>query len=402
MKKRILVIGITMAAAGSEKSFLSFANTIDYEKYDVDLLLARKTGDFLPLVPEKIRILEMGALGELFEIDRKNARDIIMRKYLLKNPFRGFGLFSHLIKIKRAKSAEQRSFAANRMWLSMMEKMPDFPGEYDIALAYWGDRTMFYMIDKVRAKRKIAWLHFDYSRPPREDALYLAYFQKCDKVVTVSAEIEKSLKSALPDIADRVVTIENIINKEEILSVASEPADFGDDFGGMRLLTVGRICSQKGYDLAVPAVARLISAGYPIRWYIIGQGDDAYAEKLRAQIAELGIRDSVIFMGMQKNPYKFMKAADIYFQPSRHEGKPIAVEEAKVLCRPIFVTDYTSAAEQTEGGTLGLVGDISEEGIYRGLKKLLDDGELRENLTERLAFVTKNEKNFSQIMELLE
>lgn len=288
------------------------------------------------------------------------------------------------------------------MWLSMMEKMPDFPGEYDIALAYWGDRTMFYMIDKVRAKRKIAWLHFDYSRPPREDALYLAYFQKCDKVVTVSAEIEKSLKSALPDIADRVVTIENIINKEEILSVASEPADFGDDFGGMRLLTVGRICPQKGYDLAVPAVARLISEGYPIRWYIIGQGDDAYAEKLQSQIAESGIRDSVIFMGMQKNPYKFMKAADIYFQPSRHEGKPIAVEEAKVLCRPIFVTDYTSAAEQTEGGTLGLVGDISEEGIYRGLKKLLDDGALRENLTERLAFVTKNEKNFSQIMELLE
>lgn len=402
MKKRILVIGITMAAAGSEKSFLSFANTIDYEKYDVDLLLARKTGDFLPLVPEKIRILEMGALGELFEIDRKNARDIIMRKYLLKNPFRGFGLFSHLIKIKRAKNPEQRSFAANRMWLSMMEKMPDFPGEYDIALAYWGDRTMFYMIDKVRAKRKIAWLHFDYSRPPREDALYLAYFQKCDKVVTVSAEIEKSLKAALPDIADRVVTIENIINKEEILSVASEPADFGDDFGGMRFLTVGRICPQKGYDLAMPAVARLISEGYPIRWYIIGQGDDAYAEKLQSQIAELGIRDSVIFMGMQKNPYKFMKAADIYFQPSRHEGKPIAVEEAKVLCRPIFVTDYTSAAEQTEGGTLGLVGDISEEGIYRGLKKLLDDGALRENLTERLAFVTKNEKNFSQIMELLE
>ena len=184
--------------------------------------------------------------------------------------------------------------------------------------------------------------------------------------------------------------------------MASEPADFGDDFGGMRLLTVGRICPQKGYDLAVPAVARLISEGYPIRWYIIGQGDDAYAENLRAQIAESGLRESVVFMGMQKNPYKFMKAADIYFQPSRHEGKPIAVEEAKVLCRPIFVTDYTSAAEQTENGTLGLVGDISEEGIYRGLKKLLDDGALREILTERLAFVTKNEKNFSQIMALLE
>ena len=178
MKKRILVIGITMAAAGSEKSFLSFANTIDYEKYDVDLLLARKTGGFLPLVPEKIRMLEMGVLGELFEINRKNARSVILKRYLLKNPFRCFGLFPHLMKIKRAENPERRSFAANRMWLSMMEKMPDFPGEYDIALAYWGDRTMFYMIDKVHAKRKIAWLHFDYSRPPREDALYREYFRR--------------------------------------------------------------------------------------------------------------------------------------------------------------------------------------------------------------------------------
>lgn len=402
MKKRILVIGITMAAAGSEKSFLSFANTIDYEKYDVDLLLARKTGDFLPLVPEKIRVLEMGELGELFEIDRKNARSVILKRYLLKNPFRCFGLLPYGFKMLGAKSAEQRSFAANRMWLAMMKKMPDFSGEYDIALAYWGDRTMFYMIDKVHAKRKIAWLHFDYSRPPREDALYREYFRRCDKVVTVSAEIEKSLKAALPDVADRVVTIENIINKEEIISMASEPTDFGDDFGGMRLLTVGRICPQKGYDLAVPAVARLISEGYPIRWYIIGRGDDAYAEGLRGQIAKSGICESVVFMGMQKNPYKFMKVADIYFQPSRHEGKPIAVEEAKVLCRPIFVTDYTSAAEQTENGTLGLVGDISEEGIYRGLKKLLDDGALREVLTERLAFMTKSENDFLQIMVLLE
>lgn len=402
MKKRILVIGITMAAAGSEKSFLSFANSIDYEKYDVDLLLARKTGDFLPLVPEKIRILEMETLGSLFEIDRKNARHIIMKQYILKNPLRILGLLPHQFKVMSAKSEENRSFAANRMWLSMMEKMPEFPEEYDIALAYWGDRTMFYMIDKVRAKRKIAWLHFDYSRPPREDALYFEYFQKCDKVVTVSGEIERSLKNALPGIADRVVTIENLIDSEEIAWMAAEEADFGDDFDGTRLLTVGRICPQKGYDLAVPAVARLISEGYPIRWYIIGQGDDAYAAALRSQITERGVCADIVFLGMQKNPYKFMRAADIYFQPSRHEGKPIAVEEAKVLRKPIFVTNYTSAAEQTDGGALGLVGDISEEGIYLGLKKLLDDGKLRENLMQSLAVMTKKQKNFSQIMELLE
>lgn len=402
MKKKILVIGITMAAAGSEKSFLSFAGAIDYEKYDVDLLLAKKSGDFLPLVPKEIRILEMGRMGALFLLDRRNAKRMILTRYLAKNPFRTFGLVPYLFRMKRAESPEARSFAANRMWLAMMEKMPHFEGEYDIALAYWGDRTMFYMIDKVAAKKKIAWLHFDYSRPPREDALYLSYFRQCDKVVTVSQEIEKSLKSALPEIADRVVTLENIINRREILALASEPADFGDDFDGIRLLTVGRICPQKGYDLAVPAVARLIREGYPIRWYIVGMGEDDYAQQLEKQIRERGISDEVRFLGVRQNPYSLMRAADLYVQPSRHEGKPIAVEEAKVLCKPIFVTAYTSAAEQLEGGRLGLIGEISEEGIYQGLKKLLEERDFRESLQKNLEELTKKEEKNSVFMDILE
>ena len=78
MKKKMLIIGITMAAAGSEKSFLSFArHAIDYHQYDVDLLLAKKTGDFLSQVPKEIRVLEMGKDGEIFLIHRDNAMGII-------------------------------------------------------------------------------------------------------------------------------------------------------------------------------------------------------------------------------------------------------------------------------------------------------------------------------------
>ena len=391
MKQKMLIVGITMAAAGSEKSFLSFAShAIDYNKYDVDLLLAQKSGDFLSLVPPEIRILEMGAMGELFILDRRNAKSIIQRRYLAKNPFRAFGLLPYIIGMKKAKTREARSFAANRMWLHMMETMPDLPGEYDVSLAYWGDRTMFYMIDKVRAKKKIAWLHFDYSRPPREDALYLDYFQKCDKVVTVSAEIERSLKAALPAIADKVITVENIIDREAILAAADAPADFGDDFDGIRLLTVGRICAQKGYDLAVPALARLAAEGYHFKWYIIGQGEKDEVSALKAKIQTWGMAEHIVLLGMQKNPYPFMRAADIYMQPSRHEGKPIAVEEAKILCKPIFVTNYTAAEEQMAGGGLGVIGEISEDGIYNGMKTLLSDAAFQENLRNALAVFAEN------------
>ena len=372
MKQKMLIIGITMAAAGSEKSFLSFArHAIDYDQYEVDLLLAKKTGDFLSQIPKNIRVLEMGKEGEIFLINRDNAARIIARRYLLKNPLRAFSLLPHIIKRKTAKTAAEKDFASNRMWCELLKKMPAWDTEYDVALAYWGDHTMFYMCDKVKAKKKIAWLHFDYASPPREDALYLHYFSKCDKVVTVSKKIEASLKQALPEIADKVMTMENIIDAEDILQRASEPCDLADDFQGIRLLTVGRICHQKGYDMAIPAIARLVSEKNDIKWYIIGDGEAIDKENLHERIRQYGLQDRVSFLGIRQNPYPYMKACDIYLQPSRHEGKPIAVEEAKILQKPIVVTDYSSAKEQMAGYPIYEIVEISEDGIYGGLQTML-------------------------------
>lgn len=372
MKQKMLIIGITMAAAGSEKSFLSFArHAIDYDQYEVDLLLAKKTGDFLSQIPKNIRVLEMSKEGEIFLINRDNAARIIARRYLLKNPLRAFSLLPHIIKRKTAKTAAEKDFASNRMWCELLKKMPAWDTEYDVALAYWGDHTMFYMCDKVKAKKKIAWLHFDYANPPREDALYLHYFSKCDKVVTVSKKIEASLKQALPEIADKVMTMENIIDAEDIWQRASEPCDLADDFQGIRLLTVGRICHQKGYDMAIPAIARLVSEKNDIKWYIIGDGEEADKEALHEQLLQYDMQDRVSFLGIRQNPYPYMKACDIYLQPSRHEGKPIAVEEAKILQKPIVVTDYSSAREQMAGYPIYEIAEISEDGIYGGLQTML-------------------------------
>ena len=393
MKKRVLIIGITMAAAGSEKSFLSFAShAIDYEKYDVDLLLAKREGDFLDRIPKEIRVLEMGEMGELFLLDRKNAFSLIAKYGFFQNPVQMFSFLPYIIGRLFSASLERKAFAAQRIWLELMRYMPELDEKYDIALAYWGDRTMFYMVDKVKADQKIAWLHFDYGKPPREDALYEKYFSACDRVVTVSTEIEDSLKKALPRIAPKVMTVENIVDEKEILRSSEEPVDFEDNFSGVRILTMGRICEQKGYDLAVPAIARLKKEGYNIKWYILGKGT-AEEERLLADLIRMcHAEDTILILGIKKNPYPYIKEADIYMQPSRHEGKPISVEEAKILCKPILVTDYTSAREQLENGKLGEIADISEEGIYQGLKKLLKNDALRLQYSCAL-FENKKEKD---------
>ena len=370
MKKKMLIIGITMNSAGTERSFLSFAEHIDFEKYDVELLLASREGDFLKLVPKQIKISDMGELGEIFKITKNNSFSVIKKLFIRKNPFFVLTIMPEIIKMLRG--GVLRVYAANRIWMKLMKKMDLYPGEYDVALAYWGDHTMFYMIDKVAAAKKITWLHFDYDEPPREDALYLPYFEKCDKIITVSKEIERSLAGKFPELAKKIETIENFINEKEILKKSEEFCDYRDDFNGCAILSVGRLCEQKGFDLAIPVVARLVCEGKNIRYYIIGDGEEEYKKKLCALVSSCGMDEYVKFLPVTDNPYKFMAHCDVYLQPSRHEGKPIVVEEAKILGKKICATAYRSAYEQLAKTNNSVICEINEDGIYKGLKKIID------------------------------
>ena len=121
MKKKILVIGIIMEAAGTERSFLSFAQRLDYEKYDVELLLASREGAFLDLVPPQIKIKDMGELGEIFKITRGNSFSVISRLFLKRNPFFAFSILPDMIKM--CQGGKKRMYAANRIWLKLMKKM---------------------------------------------------------------------------------------------------------------------------------------------------------------------------------------------------------------------------------------------------------------------------------------
>lgn len=386
MKKiKMLVVGITMNCAGSEKSFLSFLSCLDFERFDVTLLLAKREGLLLDQILENVRVQVMEKYGDMFLLSGKNAAKTLINCFVKKNPLTLFEIFPYFVKTLFSKG-EKRSSAATKMWLHFMKKMPEITEPYDVALAYWGDRTMFYMCDKVNAAKKIAWLHFDYANPPRDDSIYLEYFRKCDKVVTVSQLIDDSLKSKLPEIADRTVMMENITNPKQIWDLALRGESFPDThFTGKRILTIGRIGEQKGLDLAVPALKRLREENFDVRWYVLGDGDEDYKKYMAQLLLDNGVADMMIFLGTTQNPYSYLRDCDIYAQPSRHEGKPISVEEAKIMYKPIFVTHYLSAPEQLEGGELGVIGEISSEGIYEGIKKLLTDEKLCDTLSERLS-----------------
>ena len=178
--------------------------------------------------------------------------------------------------------------------------------------------------------------------------------------------------------------------------MSKEGDTFTDNFDGLRILTVGRIADQKGYDLAIPALKRIIDDGYKVKWYVIGASDDDYGDYIKNLVKENNLEDSFIFLGTTPNPYRYLANSDIYAQPSRYEGKPIAIEEAKIMKKPILAANYLSASEQLEGGLIGEICEISTEGIYSALKKLLDSPEIRDGFIKELS-----KRDFSNRNEIL-
>lgn len=149
-----------------------------------------------------------------------------------------------------------------------------------------------------------------------------------------------------------------------------------------KLLSIGRFCEAKNYDNVPDITRRIIEGGCDIKWYIIGYGGDE--DLIRQKIAEAGMQDHVIILGKRTNPYPYIKACDIYVQPSRYEGKSITVREAQMLCKPVVVTNYPTASSQIQDGLDGVIVPLDNEGCAKGLAKFILDGEKQAKIIEYL------------------
>lgn len=165
----------------------------------------------------------------------------------------------------------------------------------------------------------------------------------------------------------------------------------------MKLLSVGRLCPAKNYDNVPDITRRMVESGITdLRWYIIGYGGDELL--IRQKIAEAGMEDHVIMLGKKENPYPYIKACDIYVQPSRYEGKSVTVREAQILCKPVAITNYPTASSQVKHGIDGVIVPLDNEGCARGLAQFIADRELRERIVEYLR--THDYANTSEVNKI--
>ena len=374
MKKRILIVNNHLRTGGAENSLISLLNQLDFSVYEVDLLLYHKNGSYIKRLPKQVNIIDSNIDEEyflpFFESLSKSLKSRKFKCIILK-------IYSNF-----ATKIQKRNF--DQVNAIVMLKLSKWHSNerYDVAIAYKHIFSNF-IINKIKAKRKIAYVHSDYISMGLQPKYDRSFLNKLNKIATVSEGCRSSLLKTFPELTHKVVLAPNIIAPSLIKKMSEEKFEIIDDyFEGIKLLTVARLDRIKGIDLAIESCSMLKKTGINFRWYIIGGGDQIpYKEKIK----ELGLTDIFIFLGEKVNPYPYIKEADIYVQPSRTEGKSIAIEEAKVLCKPIVVTNYPTVTDQIQDCYNGVIVPISSDGVYEGIKKMIKQPDLKWELSNNLA-----------------
>lgn len=365
--KNVLIASFDMEVGGVERSLVSLLNNFDYNNHQVDLMLYSHTGDFMSLLPKYPNLLKELKPYKTF---RMTIPETIKSGELL------IGLARLRAKYDASKSNGEAGYRQMQyMWKYSLPFLPKLERKYDVAISYlW---PHYFVAEKVQATKKIAWIHTDFSTVDTDRKMDLQIWEKFNHIIAVSEECRNAFIKKYPTIENKVLVMENITSPDLVRSLADEkvknPMLTDPRF---KLITVARLSHAKGIDNAVRALKLLKEKGYHnLAWYVVGYGGDE--ELIRTLIKENDLSDSFILLGKKLNPYPYMKAADLYIQPSRYEGKAITVGEAQILGKPVMITNYPTARSQINNKIDGLICELSVEGIVDGIIKLYLNHALR-------------------------
>lgn len=360
---------------GSTTSLISLLKSIDYEHFEVDLVLYRNRGAYFNDLPSQVTVLP--------EVSSFNASFLSICRKLLYFIVSGIFLRAFFVELFYKKKI---GFNSQIMCQFQARHSRKVEKKYDIAIGYlelWAD---YYTLEKVLAQRKLIWIHTDYVKAGFIPSLDEKRFKKADQIVCVSESCLISFNEVFPNLAHKVVVLENILSSDYVRQRATEPINFNDDldtFTGIKFVTVCRLTMHtKGLDRSIAAAKKLKADGYHFRWFIVGDGEDF--KMLENLIQKEGLKDTFFLIGKKINPYPYIQKCDVYVMASRREGKPMSVTEAQILGLPIIVTNYSSAKEQVVNGEDGIIVENTDEAIYGGMKAFLDNPTLSRTFKENL------------------
>lgn len=393
-KKKILIASFDLEVGGIERSLLGLLEHFDYSRYDVDLMLYSHTGDFMKFLPDNgYRLLPENPKYATF---RKGIAGVAKAGYplLAFKRLRARLYADKMLKNGIPDGKTPEFCQAQKCWDYTIDSMPELDGEYDVAISFMWPHH--FVAKKVRAKKKLAWIHSDYTKAFYDASADEKIWQMFDKIVGVSEDVGKMLCEVFPSLEPKTTFVENLLSQEFVRAQAREDIDTSDmtvDDGEISLVSVGRLTHQKAFDVAVEVLRRILDDGYRVKWFIIGYGTDE--EMIRNKARELNVEDKFILLGKKINVYPYVDKADLYAQPSRYEGKAVTIREAQMLGKACVVTNFPTAGSQVEDGVDAVLCGMSVEEIAKAIENMIDDTELRNRIA-----ATAYSRNYGNLEEI--
>lgn len=358
-KQRILFINGHLNAGGVERSLVDILKHMDYTKYAVDLLLLEDTGDYASELPPEVNVL---------------FRD-------LHNTYGGFAL-----SVRRCIAARdwmclrlRTLFLLRKIWGSRALKSAAtlLLGEhhYDCVIGFRPGICADLAGYSVKAKRRITWWHHGEFYVDR--VAYGAMCSRMDAVAVVSRACREMLQDHLPELADKLICVPNMLDASAILQKVEHTPYAKND---LCIVSVGRFAPEKHFENIVPAAKALQAMNLAFMWHIVGDGSER--ARVEMLITENGLKDYVILEGSKTNPYPYMKYADLFVHPSYIESQGLTVLEAMALGVPCVVTKSRGPCEFIEDGINGLLTEQSPESLAEKVLSILTDKTLYQSIKE--------------------
>lgn len=369
--KKIIIVNNNMKVGGVQKSLYNLLWSVSGQ-YDITLYLFSLIGEYVDQLPSSVKIISCSSLFYYLGVSQNDCNNRFFDRLV-----RGF--LALLCKILGRPSVLHL--------MSISQKV--LPGKYDVAISYLqnGNLHSFYggvnefVLRKVPAEKKIAFLHCDYcncgANNTSNNKLYYAF----DRIAACSDGCRRAFIKVIPELKGKCVTVRNFHRQEVIKKLSLEkPVEYESD--KFHVVVVGRLAHEKAVDRGIRAVAYGIEKHLPISLHIIGDGN--MMKPLKELAISLKIQEAVHFYGEQQNPYRFMTNADLLLVTSYHEAAPMVIDEARIIGLPVLTVKTTSSKEMVLDRHCGWVCENSQEGINKCLMKILGEALILEQMKKSL------------------
>lgn len=387
MKRNILFVVDEKRMGGVSVLFETIISLMDISNYNIDLLVLHNNGEMFKNLPSSINIIYGSSYFETIdytmkEIIKKKSIKLLLKKIRVVLDMKT-GHIENVIKKARKKILTKK---------------------YDVEIAFKDGFTALFTAFGD-SKRKIHWLHYEYKKTNpngKYDKLFKRILPTFDKIVAVSDNVKKCFND-IYHLDDKVIVIYNVVNGERIIELSKEESNVLLDSNELNLVSVGRLHEMKGYDRLIDTIYKLKSDGIFAKVKLRIYGDGPLFESLNQKISDLKLTNDVFLMGSVMNPYKYIKNSDLFILSSIYEPFGLVIVESLTLGVPVIATLNSATDKLISNDYNGLIVENSLDGLYSGLKKIIENKEIlkkyKNNLTD---YFYDNNEQLNKIKQILD